>query len=620
MLGPQHSLMRVAMLQVQIVESQDSNPRVIPADGTEQTISLSPSAVGVGIRVVPTSTSATWAVNAVATPANCPGPVPLPTTEIKCFDLSSGSTEFEVVVTAEDGTTTQKQKFIVTIAVVACDPSAPVPGVTGATVNCDGVTAVDQECVITADSSYNCEAAKVKCKAQATTAVYVSEGTCQRACNGEKQLFDGGEADCSSALKTDNTCTVTALSGKSCASVIVKCSAQGKYEISGECTPPCTGSYTVEGATLDCTAADDPGESCTLFALSGWDCSGVSVTCQAVGQTVSYKKGNTNCNRIITTQPPAVCTKYDDFNSASSGTFDLQMTCDDILLQKNPSFTTCEAIEGMLSAGKDCRGCQCGCNEVAPTVTGANVNCAGKKKIGEYCEVTSQSSYTCRNVRVKCAASLSKGFFYETEGACIKPTPGQCQCEYNNQYSTCDDALFNENLPLPSRTCAFLASSGSCSCQRNVQGCTCGCSNLLTPQFVGGDADCSDAIDMAQGCVITPRANYDCTGKRITCTGNKDRGYFFAESGSCRSTLTTTISPIVTSTQESVQVHVNFDLDYEKYKAEGGEKAWEDYVKETIAAKFGIKKEDVKLVSTYENQGRRRLGTAFVIEINVRLW
>ena len=617
-LDPQRtSLVRVAMLQVLILESQDSNPRVVLANGEKQTISISPSAVGVGIRTVPTSTLATWAVNTGAKSADCPGATPLPTTEIKCYQLSSGSTQFEVVVTAEDGQATQKQKFVVAIAVVTCDPSGPVPGVTGGTVNCDGVTAVDQECVITADSSYSCEAAKVKCKAQATTAVYVSEGTCNRACNGEKQLFDGGEADCSSALKTDETCTVKALSGKSCASVKVKCSAQGKYEVSGECTPPCTGTFSVEGATLDCTAADDPGESCTLFALSGWDCSGVSVTCQAEGQDVGYKKGDASCNRIIITQPPAVCTKYDDFNSASSGAFALQMTCDDILLQQNPKYLTCGAVEGMLSAGKDCRGCKCGCNEVAPTVTGANVDCSGKKKNGDYCELITQSGYTCRNVKVKCAASSSKGFFYEVEGTCIKPTPGKCQCEYNNQFFTCDDVLLNTNLQLPSRTCTALANSGSCSCERNIQGCSCGCSNLLTPQFVGGDADCSGATNFNEDCVITPKTNYDCKGKKITCAGSIERGYYFAESGSCQSTLATTAAPIVTTKPESVQVHVNFDLDYEKYKADGGEKAWEDYVRETIAAKFGINKQDVKLVSTYENQGRRQLGTAFVIEINV---
>ena len=553
-----------------------------------------------------------------------PGACPVPTTEIKCYELSpGGNTNFEVVVTAEDGETRQSQNFVVALQVVTCDPSGARPGVTGATVDCTGVTAVGEACKITPDASYNCDAARVTCKAQATTAVYQSEGTCKKSCDGKQVSFTGGEADCSSALKTDQTCTVKALSGKSCASVTVKCSAEGKYDVTGQCTPPCTGTYTqaFEGANVDCSAANDPGETCTLVPLTGWDCTGVSVTCKANGQSVSYEKSTTKCSRITTTTAPAVCTKYDDFSSASGGTFGVQMTCDDILRQQNAKYTTCSEVQVMLSAGKDCRGCECGCNQVAPTVTGATVNCAGATKIGASCQVEPQSPYTCNGVTVRCAAS-STGFFYETQGTCIRPTPGQCQCTYMGKAYTCDRALFMKNAMLP-KTCETLHNfQNMCQCNRGIQGCTCGCSSLRTPTFVGGTADCSKATDLGVDCDITSSPDYSCD-KKITCDGNDNQGYFFKESGGCRSTVTTTTASTTTTTKESVQVHVNFDLDYKKYKEGGGEKDWETYVKESIAAKLGISPEDVKLVSTYENSGRRRLGsrrqlgTAFVIEIEV---
>ena len=130
---------------------------------------------------------------------------------------------------------------------------------------------------------------------------------------------------------------------------------------------------------------------------------------------------------------------------------------------------------------------------------------------------------------------------------------------------------------------------------------------------------------MEAECDVKADPNYECD-KKIICDGNSNQGFFFSQSGSCRLTLTTTTTTTVTTTKESMQVHVNFDLDYDKYIAEGGTKeAWTDYVKQTIAAKLGIQPEDVKLVGTYENYGRRRLGgsrrlgTAFIIEIEVVL-
>eukprot|EP00750_Incisomonas_marina_P018517 INCI2990.1.p1 GENE.INCI2990.1~~INCI2990.1.p1 ORF type:complete len:2694 (-),score=348.67 INCI2990.1:3864-11945(-) len=380
-----------------------------------------------------------------------------------------------------------------------CNPAASIPDVRGVTVDCTGASRVGSTCFIgegadPATQGFNCSSVIVEC---APNGSYTATGECLPQCSEDADSapsFIGGSADCRGAIEDGDQCVVAAFSGYVCEDVNISCvvdQASAVYESTGaasDCQRVCsTIGPTVAGATVDCSAAPNVGDSCNILPAVNYRCDGLlSVECGSNGRYRKTGSCEVQCSGNISDAPPQQqapvivggaasidCSTATQAGTSCSIVADAGFSCDDVSV-------VCSATGDGYVSGGDASCTQLCSGTFADgmgSVGGASViNCSLAVNPGDLCVITADTNYDCSGLSIACAAS----------GSAQYARTGRCQA-----------------------VCSGLLSDSS----------------VLVPN--ASSVDCSLARESLQTCDVVADEGFDCRNVSVTC-GSNGEGYLVA--------------------------------------------------------------------------------------------
>ena len=343
-----------------------------------------------------------------------------------------------------------------------CQPSEYTNTITGADVDCAGVTAPGSECVVTAKDTYTCTGVKVKCSSSNEESKYAVDGSCYLSTT----WIVSGAGGCS-VLDSDPTCVVSRNFKN----------PSGQYQSGDECVlkPQVGGSVS---ASKESSLGS--GDTLTLPGTAAFQMNGNNIVQK--NDQLRFIANNDNDRgrwQLCLSLPSCARSAKPTVQGASSVNCDIETASyggGKCTVAGSTGFD-CDAVAVTCNGTTDVHvvtgNCVSKCGQGILEGKNGNYNCAAATPSSPNCVVTAATDtdrdFDCSEVEVQC---LPSG----------KTETGKCVAACSGKYTT----ALKSDFPL-----------------QNPGG--------------GGTADCSDATAAGKKCRLINASGHTCEGTTISC-------------------------------------------------------------------------------------------------------